>query len=418
MPEPIKPQPTTPTLRMFTLAQCRFAGAIALAGMLLTFTAPTHRVDLLVYGIAAMVGGTLWYPTIGPAIVAASLPTYFFGRPLLGSLAFSPPELALAASWIAVLVQASRHELVLRWPRTPFDAPLALFVAAGLLSLSVTEYPLLSIRELRAMILEPVLFFWLLAVFPVSRSPALRGFLLAAVFTAALAVGQTILGWGGTEAEGVRRAQAWYPSPNHLALMLGRALPFCLARALAHNDVIWWLGTLVLGVALLSTFSTGGWLGGAAAIVVVTLVLRRRRLAMAVAGGAAAGLILVSSLAIGGRLPERFNPLRQTGGFRVELWASSIEMVRDHPVLGIGLDNFAYLYQQVYLREAAAAEPNLSHPHNWVLNFWLELGIAGLAAFSWLVVRAFSLAARQWTPHPDPLPLGGEGRPPGGRGPG
>jgi O-antigen ligase len=60
-------------------------------------------------------------------------------------------------------------------------------------------------------------------------------------------------------------------------------------------------------------------------------------------------------------------------------------MLRDHPVLGIGLDNFAYLYGQVYLREGAAAEPNLSHPHNWILNFWLSLGIAGLIAYVWLL---------------------------------
>ncbi len=86
-------------------------------------------------------------------------------------------------------------------------------------------------------------------------------------------------------------------------------------------------------------------------------------------------------------MPERLNPLRQTGGFRLDLWLSSIDMLRDHPLLGIGLDNFAYLYQQLYLREGAAAEPNLSHPHNWVLNFWLSLGLPGLIAFGWLLVR-------------------------------
>jgi O-antigen ligase len=94
-----------------------------------------------------------------------------------------------------------------------------------------------------------------------------------------------------------------------------------------------------------------------------------------------------SGLAIAGVLPERLNPLRQTGGFRLDLWRSSLEMVRDHPLLGIGLDNFAYLYQHDYLREGAAAEPNLSHPHNWLLHVWLELGLLGLVAFGWLVAR-------------------------------
>jgi O-antigen ligase len=74
-----------------------------------------------------------------------------------------------------------------------------------------------------------------------------------------------------------------------------------------------------------------------------------------------------------------------------------------HPLLGIGLDNFAYLYQQVYLREGAAAEPNLSHPHNWLLHVWLEQGLLGLVAFGWLLVRfgrharaALSRTATRW----------------------
>jgi O-antigen ligase len=113
---------------------------------------------------------------------------------------------------------------------------------------------------------------------------------------------------------------------------------------------------------------------------------------MRLAGLAGAALAVVSVLAIVGLLPERLNPLRQTGGFRLDLWLSSLQMVRDHPLLGIGLDNFTYLYQQVYLQEAAAAEPNLSHPHNWALDFWLSLGVLGLIAFVWLLVRFWAQA--------------------------
>ncbi len=147
-----------------------------------------------------------------------------------------------------------------------------------------------------------------------------------------------------------------------------------------------WLPAGIVGLALVLTFSTGGWLGALAGALVVVAALGRRRLAFRVGIAAAGALLLTSSLAIAGVLPERLNPLRQTGGFRVDLWLSSLEMVRDHPLLGIGLDNFAYVYQ-TYLRDGAVAEPNLSHPHNWILHVWLELGILGLVAFCWLVVR-------------------------------
>ncbi len=70
-------------------------------------------------------------------------------------------------------------------------------------------------------------------------------------------------------------------------------------------------------------------------------------------------------------------------------------MLRDHPLFGVGLDNFTYLYQQVYIRDGGTAEPNLSHPHNWLLHFWLELGLFGLVAFLWLIGRFFQMARKQ-----------------------
>jgi O-antigen ligase len=135
-------------------------------------------------------------------------------------------------------------------------------------------------------------------------------------------------------------------------------------------------------------------LGALAATLLVFAVLGRQRLVFRVGAAAALGLVLISGLAIAGILPERLNPLRQTGGFRLDLWQSSLEMVRDHPILGIGLDNFAYVYQ-AYLRAGAAAEPNLSHPHNWVLHLWLELGLLGLIAFGWLVLRFWRYVLNQ-----------------------
>jgi O-antigen ligase len=266
-----------------------------------------------------------------------------------------------------------------------------LFSLAALLSLLVTEYQLLSVRELRALILEPVLFFWLLHTLRGSARVALAGFLVGATLTAVAAIAQLPLGLGGTPAEGVRRAQAWYPSANHLALMLGRALPFFVAAGLASWRWMWLPAGLV-GLALVLTFSTGGWLGAAAGALVVVACLSRPQVTIRFGGVAALALIIVSGLAMAGVLPERLNPLRQTGGFRLDLWLSSLQMVRDHPLLGVGLDNFAYLYQQLYIRAGAAAEPNLSHPHNWVLHVWLELGLLGLIAFSWLLAKAWNLA--------------------------
>jgi O-antigen ligase len=69
-------------------------------------------------------------------------------------------------------------------------------------------------------------------------------------------------------------------------------------------------------------------------------------------------------------------------------------MVRDHPWLGVGLDNFLYYYGD-YIRPGAEVDRWLSHPHNLILDFWLRLGVGGvmlvlglLAGFAWKAWRA------------------------------
>jgi O-antigen ligase len=365
----------------------RRALALAGAGLLLTFASPPHRMDLLVIGVLASLIGIVWSPYAGPVLIGLTLPTFFFTRTLAGPLSVTPPGLALMLTWLAVLVR--RRQLSLRFPTSPYDAPLALFLVAALLSLLVTQYPLLSVRDMRALILEPVLFFWLLMCLRNSANYALAGFLAGATGTALAAVVQGPLGVGGTAAEGVLRVQAWYPSAN------GRAWPFLVAGAASGRARRWlWVPAAVVALGLLLTFSTGGWLGTMAATLVVIVALGYRRLAIWLGAASGLALVVVSTLAIAGTLPERLNPLRQTGGFRLDLWLSSLEMIRDHPLLGVGLDNFVYLYQEFYLREGAAAEPSLSHPHNWIFNFWLSLGLLGLVAFGWLLVCFWQNARR------------------------
>jgi O-antigen ligase len=75
--------------------------------------------------------------------------------------------------------------------------------------------------------------------------------------------------------------------------------------------------------------------------------------------------------------------------FRIQLWQSSVAMIRDHPLLGVGLDNFLYHYRSYYVLPTAWEEFNLSHPHNLVLDFWLRLGLLGVGILVWLLVAFF-----------------------------
>lgn len=338
------------------------------------------------------------------AAIAASLPFATLAL-TLGPAQFSPTELLLLVALVVAAPGLIRR--IWSWPRTAFDAPLSLFLGASLLSFLVTEYPRLSLRELRTVIVEPVAYFVLvcgLLTTPGSARWVVSGLLGSTALVALVALGQFASGHGVVDTEGVRRAVGTYPSPNHLALMLGRTLPFFLALGWTGPDPRWpyRIGGLLAAGALLASFSIGGWLGTAAALIVVMGLIAGRRAALLAVGLAALFAVTVLPLVQVERVLSHLDPARGTSFLRLQLWSASIQMVRDHPLLGIGLDNFLYLYQQEYLPPAAAQEPNLSHPHNWVLHFWLSLGLPGLVSLLWLLQR-FARAIRPLLASPSSL---------------
>ena len=211
--------------------------------------------------------------------------------------------------------------------------------------------------------------------------------------------------------EGVQRVSSVYGHPNNLGLYMGRVWP--LAAALALGELLRsgerWAGdgtspsrllrgpVLLLGCCallalggMLVSFSKGAVLGGLVALVVLALGGREhlpagiRRLLLPLIGAALA-LAVVAALVLG---VERINPLGATSAIRLSTWASALAMLRDHPVFGVGLDQFVLLYPR-YIDPALAAtnERFTSHPHNLLLDIWLRMGLLGLVTFGGLLAR-------------------------------
>ena len=90
-------------------------------------------------------------------------------------------------------------------------------------------------------------------------------------------------------------------------------------------------------------------------------------------------------------------------------------MGRDHPLFGIGQDQFLNQYQLKnpdgtyhYITQAQVAELYTAHPHNILLDWWLSLGIMGLLVLMWLLWRYYreAIYLARWCASklaPDPL---------------
>lgn len=353
--------------------------------------------------LAALLGlAALVWPRALLYVVAAVLP-FAVLIPAAGVLALPVSEILAVLLAGSLAVHTYLHQ---RWivERRLFFWWAVGLLAIGAVSLSFSHYGVFSLRELRQTIFVPVLLFlvacWLLE----NRKQAwrlIRAFAAGAVLAALAALVEPIANPDALiDAEGVKRLSGFYPSPNHLAMIVERALPFVVAAGLYKlwpARVAWPLAG-VLALALIGSFSRAAWLAGLALLLFfiwVHLPELRQRVRFA------AGVLLVAALLFAGGVsfgPERVRSLLSvepgtTTHMRLVQGQSSLRMLADYPITGVGLDNYLYV-QAGYLGPAAWREPNLSHPHNLFLDFWLRLGIVGLAFVSAFLARFFLVTHR------------------------
>ncbi len=326
-----------------------------------------------------------------------------------GALRFSVLEVAVLVSVIGTVL----YELVtfVRSPRrraiilellavlgSSSFTPLGLgLLAVGTASLGVVaapEHVRESLREWRWVVVEPVAWY-AVALWMLRQTDDRRRLVSWWVAGAAVASLVSVLQWlsgGGLATEGVRRLVGLYSHPNAAALILER--PAVVAATLAlfchgRQRIVWGASGTVLGLAALLTFSRGAWAALAVTLGIAAVVTGYRRLALLVAAGSV--LALLGAVAF---FPDRFRTDLAGGSeaLRLAIWRSTVHMILDRPLTGVGLDQFLYQYAPRYVEPVAWPERFTSHPHNLVLDAWVRLGIGGvvlLGVAAWLFVRAF-----------------------------
>lgn len=252
-----------------------------------------------------------------------------------------------------------------------------------------------SIRELRTVILEPVVYLFL-ALYWLRRTElrafATAAFLAGASVVAFIAIGQFATGINVVLADGSRRVTSVYQHPNNLALYLGRAFVFgvgllaCGAYPSHRRKLM--AAVVLVGGGLLLAVSLGAFLGVGVALLVIALAAKNASTRLALLGGLGMAGLAVLLFARG-----RLDALLGGGGslgLRRLIWGSALAMLRDHPAFGVGLDQFLYQYAPRYVQPPAWGERFTAHPHNLVLDFWLRLGIMGLAWLGWTLATFMS----------------------------
>lgn len=340
--------------------------------------------------LAALVAiaAAIYRPALGLAVLAVSYP--FDLTTYAGPLKLTTSEALLL---ILALILVGRH--FARNPpaivRTPLDLPVLLFAAATVLTLlGLTGF---YGDQLVALVKAAGGFLLFFVVTQSLRERRELWLVIGAVLIAALVVAmQTIVPivQGVDPVEALNRATGNLIDPNLFAGYLALVIPLALAFGLAMRWRWGWLisaiGVLIFGVALVATLSRGGWLGFIAGVGTMTLLMPGRRRTILAVGGGVIALLLVAGLAgpVAARLGSSAgaSPL-QTFADRIPIWSAAWSMFTQHPIFGIGVNNFGNLI--------SAYDPSLdvNQAHDLFLNIAAERGLIGLASFGIFLVVLF-----------------------------
>lgn len=355
--------------------------------------------DTLIAGVALIVAAvaiSAVSPAAGLASVMMALPTMHHLNPMPRG-DFSLLELAILTSTVGIGINLLLVSFRSGWKHlldvlTPaqFVVPVVMLVAAtgvSLMNLADSARITESLREVRTVIVEPLLF--LVAARMVLRRPLYRSWvgsvlMLTGTAVAVYGVTQLALDIGGVQATNVTRATAFYSHPNNLALFLERSLLFTIGVAIIRPRWLpLWILAAVQMAGLLATFSRGAIIGVVVGVAVVLVFVGAWRWLV---GLSAAGIIVG---AIGVLIfPDRLLDVGGSGTepTRFSIWRASIEMIRAHPVFGVGPDQFLYQYGRRFIEPMGWPERYTSHPHNIILDTWLRLGVLGVASFLTLII--------------------------------
>ncbi len=239
----------------------------------------------------------------------------------------------------------------------------------------------------------------------------------------------------GTPRVDMPHAGGPFVNPDHLANYLTMVLPPAIAGALcrtfiAPDDraaglrILCGVAAIVIGSALLLSLSRGGWIAASVAILILVRILRTSRhtatrllsrpiklrartvhtiglLAIAILA-----LILVGSAGrarVDARLQETLvsqTSLRE----RVSVWQDSTGMIRDFPLLGVGLGGWRELF--AHYRRAPWQTGYFVEAHNDYLQMIAEVGVVGFAILVWLFFQhGLRLRRTVKTLAPDGVPI-------------
>ena len=187
----------------------------------------------------------------------------------------------------------------------------------------------------------------------------------------------------------LRRISSSFPHPNGFGVYLLVACVVLLALALSKNNILrekvalFFVFALSLGCLFL-TKSRGAWLSFSAALLVFGALKAKKLVAIFLA------LLLVIFIMLPYTVQEHIFNLTDfeqgTTWERLMLWKGTVNMIREHPILGFGVNT----YSKNFPAFRPENYPDVRYSHNCYLHMASEVGIVGAVLFLFFLVTVLT----------------------------
>ena len=292
----------------------------------------------------------------------------------------------------AVLLWILKRPVPLRWPS--YFLPLAVFMATTLLSLAFSPDPGVGWHPIQKVVLFPMGL--LAAAFVTTEARARNAYkllIVAAVVSAVVAIIQfgiaqaTFLRTGSISDDPTLLNRITGPLGHWMTFSGVQVLVWCAAVPAVMLLGRKWISLIsVISIAIVLSNTRGAWLGAAAGFAFVAVALPRRVLMAVLIPALVVGL--AASPFIYRRVRMSFDSGLATNYSRLAYLTVGTEMIKDHPLLGVGPERIDDEFPKYY----KAAQPQtfyFGHLHNNFLQIGAERGLLSLAVFIWLLVELY-----------------------------
>ncbi len=293
--------------------------------------------------------------------------------------------------------------------RTPFGFPVIILILTGLISISVALNRNASLIALLCAVIAIIMFYLIviymrfkpehckiiISLVIISFSIIIIAGLLQFIFNKYSTWMDVTLPNGTVEHRG--RLNSFFIFPNSFSASIVLVLPLIFSAIflkklnLFYKIILFML--FAMGIfCLISTYSRAGWIGFAVAAVVIIYLLGQKKRFILIPLIVFILISLSLLLCIHKETLKSYVFHNYSDKSRQFIFVKSLKMLKEHPLTGIGIGNFHYVYPLYMLPGEETLPEEVSRPwhaHNLFLNMAVEMGLPGLIAFLWFILSIF-----------------------------